>query len=144
VNEHIHPEGYIPAVVERGEGGALYRQVICAKALVLGAEAARHQSTDLWNHEMRGISTKTAAIYAAAYYEYFDQWNWDAAPTEDEAEALYTEHGGFLEMLNQQLPPEILRSTLGRLRPLVDPLGGGFTTLSHGKPARRGLFGFRR
>ncbi len=142
VDNDIHPEGYFPAIVEKSEGGALLRQVMAAKGLVLAAEAANHQGVNLWDHEMRGISAKTAAIYAAAYYEYRDQWTWDTPPAADENEAFYQENAAFLEILNRQLRPAVLKATLSKLRPTFDPLGGGLTTLSHAEPTTRGLFGF--
>jgi hypothetical protein len=144
IAEEIHPEGYFPAVVERSEGGALQRQVMAAKGLVLAAEVASHVGVDLWNYEVRGISAKTAAIYAAAFFEYREQWQWDEAPDKDTHDAFYRANGAFLEFLNRQLRPEVLGTTLEQLRPLYDPYGGGFTTLTHAQPPRRGLFGRRR
>lgn len=140
IDEHIHPEGYLPELVERSEGGALVRQVRAAQGLSLAAEAASHAGVDLWGYEVRGISVKTAAIYAAAYYDYRDTWQWDTPPSDAENEAFYRQHAAFLEMLNRQLRPGVLRETLEALRPLNNPYGGGLTTLSHGE-ARRGLFG---
>ena len=141
IDHDIHPEGYFPAIVENSEGGALVRQVLGAKGLVLAAEAATYQGIKLWDHEMRGISAKTAAIYAAAYYEYRDQWLWDEAPNEESNNAFYQENAAFLEILNRQLRPSVLKNTLAKLRPAFDPYGGGLTTLSHANPASRGLFG---
>ncbi|MEO0564398.1 MAG: alginate lyase family protein [Chloroflexota bacterium] len=141
VAKEIHPEGYFPALVRGSEGGALQRQVLTSKALVLAAEAAAHQGEQLWNYEVRGISVKTTAIYAAAYLEYRDQWPWDEPPDETTNEQFYAENGAFLEMLNTQLPPTVLKDTMGLLRPCFDPYGGGYTTLSHGIAPKRGLFG---
>ncbi len=140
VDNDIHPEGYFPSIVEKSKGGALVKQVLAAKGLVLAAEAATHQGTNLWDHEMRGISAKTAAIYAAAYYEYRDQWPWDEPPDEEHNNKFYQENAAFLEILNRQLRPVVLKTTLAQLRPQFDPLGGGLTTLSHADPASRGLF----
>ncbi|MEL6152087.1 MAG: alginate lyase family protein, partial [Chloroflexota bacterium] len=142
VRTHIHPEGYLPLIVENQPGNALEMQVFAAKGLVLGAEAATHAGSDLWSYESRGISAKTAAIYAAAYYEYPDTWKWDEPPTPEVTEALYQQNAGFFEMLNRKLDPVVLDATMDKLRPVFDPYGGGLTTLSHGVPKRRGLFGF--
>lgn len=141
VAEMVHPEGYIPAIVERGDGAALSEQVLAAKGLVLGAEAATHAGYKLWDYEMRGISARTPAIYAAAYYEYRESWRWDTPPNEADNAALYHQHGAFLELLNRQLRPEVLHATMGKLRPMFDAYGGGLTTLSHGVVRRRGWFG---
>lgn len=140
IDGDIHPEGYLPRLVEKSKGGALVRQVHAAQGLALAAEAASHAGVDLWGYEARGISAKTAAIYAAAYYEYRETWHWDAPPDDAENEQFYRHHAGFFEMLNSHLRPVVLRDTLAKLRPLADPYGGGFTTLSHGQP-KRGLFG---
>lgn len=141
IDNDIHPEGYFPAIVEKRAGGALVQQVLAAKGLVLAAEAAAQQGVNLWGHEMRGISAKTAAIYAAAYYEYREQWPWDDLPDAESNDAFYQQNGAFLEMLNRQLRPGVLKATLDKLRPMFDPFGGGLTTLSHADPAPRGLFG---
>ena len=141
IEQEIHPEGYLPRLVENSQEGALKRQVLAAQALSLMAEMAAQVGTDLWGYEVRGISVKTPAIYAAAYYEYRETWPWDEPPSEQENEAFYQQHAGFLEFLNRQLRPVVLKETLEKLRPLYSPVGG-FTTLSHGIPARRGLFGF--
>jgi hypothetical protein len=142
IEQHIHPEGYLPAIVTHSTDGALFRQVLAAKGLALAAEAAAQQGLPLWGHEVRGISVKTAGIYAAAYYEYRDRWAWDAPPTQAENEQFYQENAAFLEMLNRHLRPEVLRSTLKLIRPLMDPYGGGMTTLTHADLARRSLFNF--
>ena len=83
----------------------------------------------------------TAAIYAAAYYEYRDQWTWDIPPDAEENEAYYQENAAYLEILNRQLRPAVLKATLSKLRPMFDPFGGGLTTLSHAETSSRGLFG---
>lgn len=141
INEQIHPEGYMPAIVQHSEGGALIRQLLAAKGLVLAAEAGTQAGLNLWGYELRGISARTPAIYAAAYYEYRESWRWDTPPDAAENDALYHDHAAFLEMLNRQLRPEILRNTMTKLRPMFDAYGGGMTTLSHGVAQRRGLFG---
>lgn len=141
IAHEIHPEGYMPRLVENSAGGGLQRQVLAAQGLALAAEAATHAGEPLWAYDVRGISAKTTAIYAAAYFEYRDTWQWDEPPTEAETDAFYREHGAFLEMLNVHLRPVVLKATLDKLRPLFSPYGGGLTTLSHGVPQRRGLFG---
>lgn len=142
VDTEIHPEGYLPALVTNSNGGALVRQVLAAKGLVLAAEASTRCGVDLWNYEQRGISVKTCAIYAAAYYEYRHQWKWDTPPDEAENEQFYHENAAFLELLNRQLRPAILKDTMQKLRPLYDAYGGGATTLTHAQvQAKRGFFG---
>ena len=135
IRSEIHPEGYLPALVQDSAGSALERQVRAAQGLTLAAEIAAHAGTgeNLWDYEVRGISVKTAAIYAAAYYEYRDSWQWDDPPLPDDNERFYQQHAAFLEMLNRQLRPVILKDTLEKLRPLMS-VGGGFATLSHGIP----------
>ncbi|MEM6528723.1 MAG: alginate lyase family protein, partial [Chloroflexota bacterium] len=64
VGTHIHPEGYLPGVVEKASGGALEQQLYAAKGLTLAAEIGTQAGADLWAFEARGISAKTAAIYA--------------------------------------------------------------------------------
>jgi hypothetical protein len=140
IGEEIHPEGYMPALVNHSSGGALFRQMMAAKGLVLTAEIASHAGRDLWNVQSRGITARTAAIYAAAYYDYAKSWKWDAPLNPEDTERLYKTHGAFLEILNRQLNPALLKATLDVLRPLFDPYGGGLTTLSHGQVQQRGWF----
>ncbi len=140
IDNEIHPEGYLPLLVEKSKGGGLERQLLAAKGLALTAEAATHAGHDLWAYEVRGISAKTAAIYAAAYFEYRDKWPWDEPPSPDDNEAMFRANAGVFEMLNRHLRPDVLRDTLVKLRPVMDVTGGGLITLTHGV-ARRGLFG---
>jgi len=140
IENEIRPEGYLPLAVERNDGGSLYRQILSVGALVLMAEAASHVGIDLWGYNARGISVLTAASYLIYYYYYPDQWRWDTI-SEDEAKPLFQEHGAFLEMLNRRARPKDLKLLLDDLRPLYSLTAGGLTTLSHGLPTRRGLFG---
>lgn len=144
IDAEIHPEGHMPKLVEHKDGSGLFRTLLAAKALTLAAEAASHVGENLWEYAPRGISVKTAAIYAVAYYEHHERWQWDTLPPTDEIEALYQAHGGFIEMLNPHLRPEVLRETLKKLRPIFDPTGGGLTTLTHAPVESRGWLSFGR
>lgn len=140
VRNDIRPEGYLPPAIEGQDGGSLYRQLVSVKALVLTAEMAQHVGLDLWNYASRGVSVLTACAYLFFYYYYPEKWRWDTL-SEPETRHLFREHGGFLEMVNRQARPKDVKLLLDDLRPIYDMSGGGLTTLSHGLPARRGLFG---
>jgi hypothetical protein len=106
---------------------------------VLMAEATSHIGIDLWGYSARGVSVVTAASYLLYYYYYPDQWRWDTI-AEVEAKYLFEENGAFLEILNRRTRPKDLKLLLDELRPIYN-LPGGQTTLTHGLPARKGLFG---
>lgn len=139
VREDIHPQGYIEPAVAAHDGGGLLRQIIVVSALVQMAEAAQHVGGALWDYSFRGVSVMTGFSYLLYYYFYPEKWRWDDAVTNEP----FKEYNGFLEMVNHRAYPKDLKPILDELRPIYDPRGGGFTTLSHGmtgRPKRR-LFG---
>lgn len=140
IDEAVRPEGYLPDAVEGSDGGSLRRQLLAVAALVLTAEMAGHVGIELWGYAARGVSVRTACAYLVFYYYYPEKWRWDTL-AEDQAAPVFRQHGGFLEMLNRQARPRDLKLLLDDLRPIYDLAGGGLTTLSHGWPAPRGLFG---
>jgi hypothetical protein len=143
IDEAVHPEGYIPAAVEGEDGLGLQNQIMAVQALVLAAEAAHQAGVDLWAHEKRGVSVLTAATYPLYYYFYPEQWRWDDGLEPDYAVSLFRQHSGFLEIVNCRYdrPLKAVQLILEDIRPVYDLYGGGLTTLSHGLPVRRGLFG---
>lgn len=140
ISEAVRPEGYLPDAVDGKDGGSLFRQLAAVKALVLSAEMAAHVGVDLWDFAARGVSVMTACAYLFFYYYYPEKWRWDTL-AESEPSRLFREHGGFLEMVNRRARPKDLKLMLDELRPIHDVTGGGLTTLTHGLPSRRGLFG---
>jgi hypothetical protein len=142
IETELHPEGFIPNLVQNSKGGALIRQGLVAQALVLGAQLATVVGDEVWQYEVRGVSVKTPAIYAVAYYEYPASWKWDTPPTTEEVEAFFAERFGFFEMLNRNMRQSVMLPTLKKIRPIFDPYGGGLTTLTHATAhvARQGWF----
>ncbi|MGQ9888577.1 MAG: alginate lyase family protein [Aggregatilineales bacterium] len=143
VAHDIHPEGYLPKVVEAKAGHTLEGMLRAAQALVLAAEAAAHAGQDLWACAVRGVSVMTPIPYLLYYYYYPDRWRWGAPVSVDQGQALYRAHAGFWEMARRRSSLRDLGPFLDELRPVDDPLGGGLTTLTHGADAprqRRGLF----
>lgn len=143
IDTQISPRGHIPKAVEGEDGGGLYRQILSASALVLMAEAATHVGVNLWEHEQRGVSVTTAAVYPIYYFYTTEKWKWDTGITPDEVQFLFRRHGGYLEILNKRTGFKDLKPLLEDLRPIYDARGGGLTTLTHGVATRqrRGLFG---
>ncbi len=144
IETELHPEGFIPSLVQNSKGGALIRQVLVAQALVLGAQIATTVGDDMWQYEVRGVSVKTPAIYAVAYYEYPASWKWDTPPNVEEVEAFYAERFGFFEMLNRTMRQSVMQPTLKKIRPIFDPYGGGLTTLTHATVSAERQGWFRR
>ena len=140
ISHDVRPEGYLPLIVEGEDGGSLYRQLRAVEALVLTAEAAAHVGLDLWGFNARGVSVITAAAYMTYYYYYPASWRWDAI-AEPDAKALFKSHSAYVEMVNYHAVQKDLQLLLKELRPLYSPPAGGLTTLTHGSPPRRGLFG---
>ncbi len=140
VRDEVRPEGYLPALVEAGDGRGMERQLQAVAALTLTAEAAAQAGLDLWGYSARGVSLVTAGAYLIYYYYYPEAWRWDAGQTPD-APGLFRRWGGFLEMLNRRARPRDIRLLLDELRPIYQLDGGGLTTLTHGVSARRGWFG---
>jgi len=154
IDQHVHPEGYIPRAVETSAAQGLQNQVLCVQALILIAEIARCAGVDLWSYRQRGVSVVTAALYPLYYYFYPEKWQWGEKEWKRDiglqqeviepevAQAIFREHGGFLEMLNHHdRSHKAVRLILDEIRPVYDLHGGGFTTLTHAIPPRRGLFG---
>lgn len=141
IEDEVRPQGFITSAVAIKDGGTLYRQVLGAQALVLMAEAAAHVGVDLWEYHVRGVSAMTAAMYPIYYFYTPEKWPWEPKLTVDRAQAVFHKHGGFLEIMNRRTRHRDLRPLLEDLRPIYDPVSGGLVTLTHGLPARRGLFG---
>lgn len=145
VAQDIHPEGYLPKIVQsKGGGHTLDGMLWAAQALVLAAEAAAHAGDNLWAYAARGVSVMTLIPYLLYYYYYPDRWRWDTPLSVDEGQGLYRAHAGFWEMARRRSSLRDLQPFLDELRPIDDPLSGGLTTLTHGADAprqRRGLFG---
>lgn len=141
ISDEVSPRGYITRAVEGKDGGSLYRQILSASALVLMAELATNAGVDLWSYNVRGVSVVTTALYPIYYFYTPDKWEWDAGISKEEGQMLFRRYGGYLEMLNRHTRHRDMRPILEDLRPIYDPNGGGLTTLSHGVPVKRGLFG---
>lgn len=141
IQEDIHPDGYIPRVVDTPNG--FFDTLLTVQALTLIAEAARHAQVDLWRYSNRGVSIVTAALYPLYFYYYPEKWKWGEQLTPEEVQPLFKTHGTYLEMLNLHIarPTKAIDLILGEQRPVFDALGGGLTTLTHAPLMRRGLFG---
>lgn len=163
----VQPHGYVNALVQVRDGNTLLNTIQMVQALVLAAEVGSHHGFHLWEYEQRGVSVMTAALYPLYYYFYPEKWPWDpkAVPeqisvkrlsrrqraaqslsdyTPDDVKAFFAEHSTFLELVNRRANGSIRAVTmiLDEQRPIVDLLGGGPVTLTHGLPMkRRGLFG---
>jgi hypothetical protein len=141
IENDVRPQGFITNAVAGEDGGSMYRQVRAAAALVLMAEAAAHVGVDLWNYSVRGVSVVTTAIYPIYYFYTTEKWTWDEIAPED-VQAVFRQHGGYLEIVHKRTGHKDLRPVLDELRPIFDAQGGGATTLTHGVlPPRKGLFG---
>jgi hypothetical protein len=142
VAEDIRPQGHIPKAVEGKDGGNLYRQILSAGALALMAEVASTAGVDLWSYSVRGVSVVTGAMYPIYYFYAPEKWQWDKGISVQEAQNLFRQYGGYLEMLYRRTRHKDLKPLLQDLRPIYDPRAGGLTTLTHGvSEKRRGLFG---
>lgn len=165
----VQPHGYIGALVEVRDGETLPRTLQFAQALVLAAEVGEYHGFSLWEYERRGVSVLTAALYPLYYYFYPEKWHWDAQPvmqpltgkrpsrreraaqvlsdyTVDTVKDLFKENRSFLELVNRRTRGSVRAVTLilDEARPIIDLVGGGPVTLTHGLPQaakRRGLFG---
>ena len=145
VDHHIHPEGYLPALVAGEDADSLKRQLMAVQSLVLTAEIAAHAGTDLWRYHNRGVSVLTAVTYPLYYYFYPEKWPWsgEESLSLEATQALFRERAGYLELAagRYERPLRAIQMILDECRPVVDVLGGGLPTLTHGQPERRGLFG---
>jgi len=141
INDDIHPDGYLPKVVEKPNG--YFDTLLSVQALTLNAQAARHAGVDLWHYNNRGVSIVTAALYPLYYYFYPEKWKWGEPLTLEEVQPHFAAHGAYLEMLNLHIgrPTKAIDLILNDQRPLFDTFGGGMTTLTHAPMLRRGLFG---
>lgn len=140
VSRDISPRGHIEPLTKRGEMSVMLQSVLGVGALVMMAELAAHVGVDLWGYEVRGVSVMTCALYPIYYFYVTDKWKWEET-TPEEVQAVFRAHGGYLEIVNKRHAPRDMKPLLEDLRPIVDPLAGGFPTLSHGVAPRRGLFG---
>ncbi len=141
IRDEVSPRGFIPKAVQGNDGGSLYRQILSSSALVLMAELASNAGVDLWSYSVRGVSVVTTALYPIYYFYTPEKWQWDKGVTVDETQMLFRRYGGYLEMLNRHTQHRDLRPVLEDLRPIYNAHSGGLTTLSHGLPVKRGLFG---
>lgn len=158
IDNEIHPQGYLPHAIDTSSGGqSLLNHLRVSQALVLMAEMARCVEVDLWGYANRGVSITTATTYPLYYYFYPEKWKWveerymggkkveAEVLAMDEAQRMFKNNSGFLEMLNHHYGSQSLRAVrmiLEELRPVNDLYGGGLTTLTHGvAEGRRGLFG---
>lgn len=141
INHDIHPNGYLVSISK--EPAVYLNTLMAVQGLVLMAEAAKHIRIDLWNVNNRGVSVTTAGLYPLYYYYYPEQWTWGEQMTMEESQAPFRTHGTYLELLNVHIgrPTKAIDLILDEIRPVFDACGGGLTSLTHGIPARRGLFG---
>ena len=165
----VQPHGYVRPLVEVRDGQSLPRTLQFVQALVLAAEVGEYQGYHLWEYERRGVSVLTAALYPLYYYYYPEKWQWDAQPvlqqmtgkrpsrreraaqvlsdyTVDTVKDVFIENRSFLELVNRRTRGSVRAVTLilDEARPILDFVGGGPVTLTHGlphAPKRRGLFG---
>lgn len=153
ISADIHPEGYIPKAIaspinpHEGDGDSLLRMLLTCQALILSAEAASHAGVDVWAFNRRGVSVLTPLPYLLYYYYFPEKWRWEKSAVQDydDVQAMYQRRAGFWEMAQRQAQSRDRTTLLDSLRPVFDPFGGGFTSLSHGGPVRKkrlgGLFG---
>jgi hypothetical protein len=151
IDEWLHPEGYIPKIVDHhNEVVSFTYQLQATQGLALMAEMAKHIGIDLYSYNKRGVSVTTACAYPLYYYFYPEKWRWNGdkyrpseGVPEDTAKLLFRDHAGFLEIIAEHYKPPLkaIQMILDDLRPLLDPFGGGLTTLTHAPAPRKGLFG---
>jgi len=150
IDTEVHPEGYLPKVVDYPEAQSLTNQVLAALALSLIAEMGANSGVDLWGYENRGVSALTAVTYPLYYYYYPEKWQWNGEPYKpsdgvelETGQQIFRDHPGFMEIADRRYakPLKAIEMILGELRPVYDFYGGGPLTLAYAKPKRRGLFG---
>jgi hypothetical protein len=146
IDHDIHIEGYIKSAVNGKSEYTFLRQMQMVCALTLAAEAATHAGVNLWQYENRGVGVATAAAYLVYYYFYPEKWRWSDMNTLslETTRQLFREQGAFMEIVTYRTQPRSVELLLEDQRPMFDPLGGGMTTLTHGKffaPKKRGWFG---
>lgn len=148
---HLHPEGYIPQIVESdNESTNFGYQMSATQSLALIAEMAKHIGIDLYSYNKRGVSVTTACAYPLYYYFYPEKWRWSGDPKRtsegieaETAKMIFRNHIGFIEIIAEHYKPPLkaIQMILDDVRPCLDPFGGGLTTLTHAPAPRRGLFG---
>jgi hypothetical protein len=147
IADEVRPQGFITKAVTQRDNdqpaATFYRQLLSSAALVLMAEAASHVGVNLWDYTVRGVSVITTAIYPIYYFYTTEKWKWEPGLRVEDAQAILSGHGAYLEMVQRRTPMKDLGTLLGDLRPLVSMSGGGLTSLTHGaaEKKRRGLFG---
>lgn len=146
IDEDIDVEGFIKSAVEGKNERTFVRQMQMVCALTLAAEAATHANVNLWQYKNRGVGIATAAAYLVYYYFYPEKWRWSDPDTLtlEMTRQYFREQGAFMEIVTHRAAPRSIELLLDEQRPMFDPLGGGMTTLSHGKAfarKRRRLFG---
>ncbi|MCS7070915.1 MAG: alginate lyase family protein, partial [Anaerolinea sp.] len=144
IANEVRPQGFITKAVHGEDGGGMFRQILCAAALVLLAEIGAGVGLDLWRYEVRGVGVSTAAMYPIYYFYTTDKWKWDPGLKPETVQMLFRRFGGYLEILYARTRHKDLLPLLADLRPVFSPYVGGLTTLTHGVPEkkRRGLFGW--
>jgi len=148
INEHVHPEGYLPQLVQEDKRpDSFQRQWEAARALVLTAQA--DESGSLWDYDNRGVSLLTAVAYGQYYTLFPDKWRWEKDIDPLGVEASLRQRGAFLEFVFRRARLRNMEFVMEKGRPFFDPYGGGASTLLGAprptpKPPRRGLFGLRR
>ncbi len=145
IAEEVRPQGFITRAVTQREtdqpSATFYRQLMASSALVLMAEASAHVGVNLWDYAVRGVSVITTAIYPIYYFYTTEKWKWEAGLPVEDVQALFRQHGGYLEIAQRRAQLRDLGTLLQDLRPVFDARGGGLTTLTHATARRRGLFG---
>jgi hypothetical protein len=144
IANEVRPQGFITKAVHGEDGGGMFRQILCAAALVLLAEIGAGVGLDLWRYEVRGVGVSTAAMYPIYYFYTTDKWKWDPGLKPEAVQTLFRRFGGYLEILYYRTRHKDLLALLTDLRPVFSPYVGGLTTLTHGvtEKKRRGLFGW--
>lgn len=150
IKDNLHPEGYLKTLVMMKDGKTFQRQHSGITALVLAAEAATHAGRNLWEYEDRSVSLATGIAYQVYYYFFPEKWRWEETGTYTEASMrdAFQRGGAYLEIGGLRTRPRSLEMLLEETRPMLDSLGGGFTTLTHGielvsdkRKKRRNLLG---
>jgi len=144
INEHLHPEGYLPQLVQEDKRpGSFQRQWEAARALVLTAQA--DESAGLWDYNNRGVSVLTAVAYAQYYTLFPDKWRWEKDFSAEAAESTLRQRGAFLEFVFRRARLRNMEFVMDKGRPFFDAYGGGASTLlcAPRPPAKPKLSGWR-
>jgi hypothetical protein len=140
IDKHIHPEGYIKVIVsdEKDAVKAFKEMALACGALALAAEAASQAGQDLWSYEKREVGINTAATYLVYYYFYPDKWRWGVGLTDSDTQAIFREHGAWMDIVCHHFLPRGVELLLEQQRPFFNAYMGGLTTLSHFKIETKG------